>query len=171
MKSLIVYDTKHGTSKEVAERIAASIREKGVEVELLDLRERGAAAAPLESYDAVVLGAPFYMTQWSKRATAFAAAREAELAEKRFGLFAVGSTPELGVEAAKAALPAALASKVAEAAYVGGRFDYPSLGAFERFIVKMVSGKAESSSTLDLAAAEALGASIGAALASKGDSR
>jgi menaquinone-dependent protoporphyrinogen oxidase len=170
MKSLIVYDTRHGTSKEVAERIAAAIREKGAEAELLDLRARGAKAAPLGAYDEVVIGAPFYMVQWSKRAAAFAKAREAELATKRLGLFAVGSNAELGVEAAKSALPAALAAKIADAAYVGGRVEYQRLGAFERFIVKLVSGAAESSSTLDLGAAEALGAAIGASLAAKGGS-
>ena len=171
MKSLIVYDTKHGTAKEVALRIAQAIRVKGAEAELLDLRTRGAAAVALEGYGAVVIGAPFYMGQWSKRAASFAEARESELAGKTLGLFVVGSNAALGVEAAKTALPEVLARKITDAVYVGGRLEYEKLGSFERLIVKMVSGKAQSSSTLDLAAADALGGAIGADLVSTGGSK
>lgn len=160
MKSLIVYDTRHGTSRAVAERIAAAMEAAGGEADLLDLSARGAAAkggaaaGSLSGYDAVAIGAPFYMGQWSRRAAAFAKAREAELAGKRLGLFALGSDAELGVEAAKAALPASLAGALAAAAYIGGSIRVAGLGRFERFIVKMVSGKAEDSSNLDLAAAD-----------------
>jgi menaquinone-dependent protoporphyrinogen IX oxidase len=155
MKILLVFDTKHGTSEEAAGRIAAAVKARGGEAQLLDLRKKGAAAASLSGYDAVALGAPFYMGSWSKRARSFASAREAELLGKRLGVFAVGSNAELGDKAAIATLPAALASKVSASAYLGGRFDMDRLNGFERFIVKMVGGKAESSSTLDFGPVEA----------------
>jgi menaquinone-dependent protoporphyrinogen oxidase len=157
MKALIVFDSKHGATEEVAGSIAASVRAKGGRAELLDLRKKGSASAPLAGYDAVALGGPFYMGMWSKRARGFAAAREAELAGLAFGLFAVGSNAELGDRAAAAALPASLAASVAASAYFGGRYDFEKLGALERFIVKKVTGKAESTSSLDLGPAEAFG--------------
>jgi menaquinone-dependent protoporphyrinogen IX oxidase len=110
----------------------------------------------MEGFDAVALGAPSYMGRWSRRASAFASAREAELSGKDFALFAVGNDRAKGDEVAKAALPAALAGGAASA-YFGGRLDFAKLSRFERFVVKAVSGKAESMSTLDLEAARAFG--------------
>ena len=159
MKTLIVYDTKHGATEEVARRIAGAIRERGAEAELLDLRTKGAEKTSLAGYSAVALGGPFYMGRWSKRAEAFAAAREEELAAKSFALFSLVTNEKLGAAAAKAALPPSLAAK-ALSAHFGGRVDYPKLGGFERFIVRMVGGKTESISTLDLEAAAAFGAAL-----------
>jgi len=159
MKTLVVYDTKHGATEEVAKRIAAAIREGGTQSELLDLRTKGAEAASLAGFSAVALGGPFYMGKWSKRAEAFASAREEELAAKSFALFSLGTNEKLGLDAAKDALPPSLAAK-ALSAHFGGRVDYLKLGGFERFIVRMVGGKAESLSTLDLEAAAAFGAEL-----------
>lgn len=160
MKVLIVYDTKHGTTEEVAGRIADSVKARGGAAELLNLRGRGAASRSIDGYDAVALGAPFYAGRWSRRTLAFASAHEAKLMSKRLGIFAIGADPKLGDTAAKAALPASLSSSVAASAYFGGRFDYARLGFLERLIVKAVSGKAESSSTLDLSPAEAFGTAL-----------
>lgn len=156
MKSLVVFDTKHGATLEVAETIAEGIREAGGEAETLDLRERESFTAKLDDYDAVVLGGPSYMGRWSKRAVAFASSKQDELAGKRLALFVVGNDKDKGAEIARAALSETLASR-AQTAYFGGRIDFPSLSGFERFIVKAVSGKAESASTLDLAGAREFG--------------
>jgi len=169
LKALIVFDTRHGTSQEVAGRIAASIKSIGSEAELLDLRKKGAASASLAGYDAVALGGPFYMGMWSKRARGFAVAREAELASKVFGIFAIGSNAKLGDTAAIAALPPSLASAVSASAYPGGRIVIEKLGRFERFVVKLVDGKAESSSTLDFAPLESFASKL--AKGAKGGSR
>jgi menaquinone-dependent protoporphyrinogen oxidase len=163
MKVLVVYDTKHGSSAEIAERIAKAIRGKGGEAETLDLRGKGARSVKLQGYDAVALGGPFYMGMWSRRAKAFATERETELADKLLGLFAIGNNAELGDKAAQAALPAALSEALVASAYVGGRLEYDKLGRFEKFIIRKVSGKAESVSTLDLAKADAFGAELFAA--------
>lgn len=160
MKVLVVFDTKHGASQEVAGRIAAGIREEGGGVEILDLRVRGASKADLGGFDAIALGGPSYMGRWSRRAAAFAASREAELAAKELAVFVVGNDKDGGSAPAKTALPEALASR-SQAAYFGGRLDFPKLSGFERFIIKKVTGKAESSSTLDLEAAEEFGRGIG----------
>lgn len=160
MNTLIVFDSRHGTTREVAGRIAASVKAIGGEAELRDLRKKGAASASLSGYDAVALGGPFYMGSWSKRARAFASARAAELALAHFGVFAIGSNAELGDKAAIAALPPALAPAVSASAYFGGRFAIDELGPFERFIVKMVSGKAEDSSNLDYSPLESFAAAL-----------
>jgi menaquinone-dependent protoporphyrinogen oxidase len=168
MKALVVFDSKHGTTEGVAGRIVSELEAGGGKAELLDLRKKGAGATSFAGYDAVVLGAPFYMGSWSKRALAFAAAREADLAGKTFGLFAVGANAELGDKAAKAALPPALSAAASASAYFGGSFDFDRLGWFEKLIVKAVSGKAESSSTLDLGRAKPFAAALAAAARTAG---
>jgi menaquinone-dependent protoporphyrinogen IX oxidase len=167
LKTLIVYDTRHGSSEEAAGRVAAAVKAKGGEARLLDLREKKAASSELSGYDAIALGAPFYMGSWSKRALAFASAREKELMGKRLGVFAIGQNAELGDAAAKAALPASLGSAIVASAYLGGRVDIAKLGGFERFVVKMVSGRVESSSTLDFGAVDAFAAALLGAGASR----
>jgi menaquinone-dependent protoporphyrinogen IX oxidase len=148
MKTLVVYDTKHGSTEEVAMRISGEIRKRGGAAELLDLRKKEAAKISLDGFSMVALGGPFYMGRWSKRASAFAAAHEAELALKTLALFSLGTNDALGEAAARAALPPSLAAK-ALSAHFGGRVDFDRLGGFERFIVKAVSGKGESISTID----------------------
>jgi menaquinone-dependent protoporphyrinogen oxidase len=160
MKVLIVYDTKHGATEEVAVRIADSVKARGAAAELLNLRDRGASEASVDGYDAVALGGPFYAGRWSRRALAFASAHETKLMGTRLGVFAVGADPKLGDAAAKAALPASLSSSIAASAYFGGRLDFARLGFLERLVIKAISGKAESSSTLDFAPAEAFGSSL-----------
>jgi menaquinone-dependent protoporphyrinogen IX oxidase len=159
MKTLVVFDSKHGATEEVARTIAAGVKGAGGVAVLLDLRVSGAAKASISGFDAVALGGPTYMGRWSKRASAFAASREAELAGASLALFVVGNDRDKGAEPAKAALPPTLSAK-AESAYFGGRIDFPRLRRFERFVVKAVSGKAESVSTLDLEAARAFGARL-----------
>lgn len=167
MKVLVGFDTKHGATGEIAGKIAEGVRERGGEADLLDLRGRGSSKASLEGYDAVVVGGPTYMGRWSKRASSFAASREAELAGKELALFVVGNDADKKDEAAKAAIPSSVSSR-ARTAYFGGRLDFPKLSGFERFIIKKVTGKAESSSTLDLEGAKAFGANLAAGSGRRG---
>src|SRR5512139_346122 len=64
---LIGYATRYGSTQEVAEVVAAKLREIGLEVELQPMREVRALAG----YSAVVLGAPLYMFRWHKDAHRF----------------------------------------------------------------------------------------------------
>lgn len=66
-KILVAYVTKTGSTQEVAEKIAATLRESGLEVDILTIRN----VRTLEGYGAVVLGAPLYMFHWHKDALSF----------------------------------------------------------------------------------------------------
>ncbi len=167
MKVLVGFDTKHGATREIAGKIAEGVREGGGEAELLDLRGRGSSKASLGGYDAVVVGGPTYMGRWSKRASSFAASREADLADKDLALFVVGNDADRKDEPAKAAIPSSASPRVLTA-YFGGRLDFPRLSGFERFIIKKVTGQTESSSTLDLDGARAFGARLAAGSGRRG---
>ncbi len=72
---LVTYASSYGSTQEVAEFVAATLREQGVEVDLRPIREVRALAG----YRAVVLGAPFYMFHWHTDARRFLARFQREL--------------------------------------------------------------------------------------------
>ncbi len=64
---LVTFASSYGSTQEVAEVVAATLREQGVEVDLRPIRE----VRTLDKYNAVVLGAPLYMFHWHKDARRF----------------------------------------------------------------------------------------------------
>jgi len=83
---LIAYATKHGSTHEVAETIAARLAADGVETHTLPVDQ----VRSLDEYEAVVLGAPLYMGRLHHDARAFLRRHRAALAEKPFAVFALG---------------------------------------------------------------------------------
>jgi menaquinone-dependent protoporphyrinogen oxidase len=83
---LVAYATRYGSTREVAEQIAATLRENGLEVALLPARQVQA----LEGYGAVALGAPLYMFRWHKDAKRFLRRHRQALAERPVAVFALG---------------------------------------------------------------------------------
>ena len=83
---LISYATKHGSTHEVAEFVAAHLAEIGVEVHTLPAHR----VRSLDEYGAVVLGAPLYMGRWHHDARAFLRRFRSELAARPLAVFALG---------------------------------------------------------------------------------
>jgi menaquinone-dependent protoporphyrinogen oxidase len=83
---LVAYATKHSSTAEIAERIAAAMRDAG----------RAADARPasevddLSGYGAVVLGSAVYAKRWQRDARAFARRHAAELEDMPVWLFSSG---------------------------------------------------------------------------------
>jgi len=64
---LVTYASSYGSTQEVAEVVAVTLRDQGVEIDLQPIRE----VQTLADYSAVVLGAPLYMFHWHKDARRF----------------------------------------------------------------------------------------------------
>ncbi len=73
---LVTYASTHGSTQEVAEVVAATLRERGLAVDLQSARN----VRTLAGYTAVVLGAPLYMFHWHKDARGFLARYQGTLA-------------------------------------------------------------------------------------------
>ena len=103
---LVAYATKRGSTREVAEAVAAVLREEGCDV---DLQAAGEVRG-LDGYDAVVIGAGLYVGRLHRDARKLLARRHAELARLPVAVFAMGpSTLEADdVAASRAQLDAAL---------------------------------------------------------------
>ena len=56
MKGMVVYDTSYGNTKKIAETIAETLRESGIEVDLFDVK--GVKKLSANDYDFLVLGSP-----------------------------------------------------------------------------------------------------------------
>ena len=83
---LVAYATRYGSTQEVAEAVAATLRERGIAVDIQPMREvRG-----LEGYRAVVLGAPLYMFRLHKDALQFLTRHRAALTARPVAVFALG---------------------------------------------------------------------------------
>jgi len=56
MKGIVVYDTSYGNTKTIAETIAETLKEAGIEVDLFDVKDVRKLSA--KDYDFLVLGSP-----------------------------------------------------------------------------------------------------------------
>jgi menaquinone-dependent protoporphyrinogen oxidase len=86
MRVLVTYASKHGSTHEVAERVAATIQNSGAEVDTLPVNQ----AEDPSRYDAVVIGSSVYYGRWMQEAVEFVARNRSELALRMVWLFSVG---------------------------------------------------------------------------------
>jgi menaquinone-dependent protoporphyrinogen oxidase len=83
---LVAYATRYGSTQQVAEAVAATLREGGLGVDIQPMRK----VRTLAAYSAVVLGAPLYMFHWHKDALRFLSRHREVLAERPVAIFALG---------------------------------------------------------------------------------
>ena len=83
---LVAYATRYGSTQEVAEAVAATLRERGLAVDIGPMQE----VRTLDQYGAVVLGAPLYMFHWHKDALRFLARHREALLPRPVAIFALG---------------------------------------------------------------------------------
>jgi menaquinone-dependent protoporphyrinogen oxidase len=83
---LVAYATRYGSTREVAEAVTATLREKGLGVDVKPIRE----VHTLDGYRAVVLGAPLYMFHWHKDALHFLQRYRESLSVRPVAIFALG---------------------------------------------------------------------------------
>lgn len=86
MVVLVGWASRYGSTRGVAARLAAVLRDRGLEV---DLRRLG-ATEQVTDYDAFVLGSAVYSGAWLPEATDFVKRHEAALARRPVWTFTVG---------------------------------------------------------------------------------
>ena len=88
MNILVAYASRHGATKGIAERIAATLERSGLEVTLKPVDDVG----PIDGYDAFVIGSAAYMGGWMGEGTAFVRRHRDVLASRLVWLFSSGPT-------------------------------------------------------------------------------
>jgi menaquinone-dependent protoporphyrinogen oxidase len=85
---LVAYATKYGSTREVAERVAARLRDGGFDT---DVRAAGEVKS-LDGYDAVVFGGALYMFRLVREGRRFLSCYRKRLAKMPVAVFAMGPT-------------------------------------------------------------------------------
>lgn len=93
-KVLVVYASKYGSTHEVAEAVAATLRAGGLDVDIQPMRK----VSNLQRYRAVVLGAPLYFGHWHREAIDFLTRHQEALAARPVAIFALGPTHDDEIE-------------------------------------------------------------------------
>ncbi len=123
-KVLVVYGSRHGGTRGIAERIGEVLRTRGLEADVAAADK----VADVRAADAFVVGSGVYMGSWLKEAIDFIKRNEATLAARPLWLFSSGPLP--GSSASKSADdPMADALGPAEGPGSGGRKKIAELSA------------------------------------------
>jgi menaquinone-dependent protoporphyrinogen oxidase len=157
---LVGYATRYGSTREVAEAVAVSLRECGLEVEVHPLSE----VSTLAGYSAVVLGAPLFMFRWHKDALRFLSRHRIALMERPVAVFALGPTHDPYDESewrdSRAQLNQELATfpwfRPAALEMFGGKYD----PAYLHFPINLLVGKEPASDLRDWTAIRAWAAGL-----------
>lgn len=87
---LVAHGSKHGSTAEIADRIAATLRAEGLQVDVARARD----VRELSPYSAVVLGSAVYMGRWRPEALRLLRRHRRELAHRAVWLFSSGPVGE-----------------------------------------------------------------------------
>lgn len=126
---LVGYATRYGSTQEVAEAVAAALREGGHEVKVERLKD----VRSLEGYSAVVVGAPLYIGSLLDDAKRFLTQHQAALAQRPLAVFSLGplDLAEAEAKGAREQLDKELAKfpalKPVDVALFAGKFDPKAL--------------------------------------------
>jgi menaquinone-dependent protoporphyrinogen oxidase len=143
MSILVAYASRYGATREIAERIAETLRVFGLEARAQPVK----AVGDLAGYDAFVVGSAAYYGSWLKEAAAFVRQQRASLASRPVWLFSSGPisadpTDAAGRDEREAAVP----KEIAELEQVihprdhrvfRGRLDRGRLGLMDRLVASM----------------------------------
>lgn len=146
---LVGYATKYGSTQEVAETVAETLGEYGLEVDLQLLRDVDTVAG----YSSVVVGAPLYMFRWHKDALRFLSRHRQALTDRPVAIFALGPTHDPHDEEEWQDSWAQLKKALAKFPWLnpvalelfGGKYDPAKLG----FPIKMLTGDEPASDIRD----------------------
>jgi len=86
---LVVYASRHGATRGIAQRIGDVLRSEGLDVDIT----RADEAVGVGAADAVVVGSAVYMGSWMKEAIEFVKRNEVTLAERPLWFFSSGPLP------------------------------------------------------------------------------
>lgn len=84
-KALIVYGTRYGAAASTAQEIAKTLRQKGLDVRLVDAKQEKVKA--ISEFDLVIVGSGIQIDRWTGEPESFLKTFQKELSEKKVALF------------------------------------------------------------------------------------
>jgi menaquinone-dependent protoporphyrinogen oxidase len=161
MRVLVAVASRHGATREIAEAIGRTLRERGLDAQVRDVEEAGDPA----EWDAVVLGSAVYAGHWLGPAQKLTEDQGEALRARPVWLFSsgpIGDPPRPEGEAAVASAALVEATGAREHRIFAGRLDKSLLSFGERAIV--LAFRAAEGDFRDWAAIEAWAGEVADAL-------
>ena len=110
MKAIVVYASKYGSTKGIAEFISEKLRLRGMLVDVQPVE----AIHDITGYDVFVIGSAVYMGHWLKKATEFEKRSSAVLAKQPVWLFSSGPLVIENIDSQSRSLDDAVPKEIAE---------------------------------------------------------
>lgn len=134
MTILVAYASKHGSTEEIARRIAERLRERGKATDVRSIDD----VSDLGAAEAVVLGSAVYIGSWMKAARSFASRNSDTLSRMPVWLFSSGPTgtepTDVGISDKQLAALQAIGAR--DHRVFSGSLDADKLGFLERKMIK-----------------------------------
>ena len=136
MRVLVAVASRHGSSLQIGEVVATTLRARGLAADTRTVED----VTSLDGYDAVVLGSSVYGGHWLRRARVFVDAWEAELVRRPLWLFSSGPVGDPPKSAENPAEIAPLIKRFGARSHrlFGGRIEGDELGLTEKALVTLV---------------------------------
>ena len=129
MRTLILYGSKYGYTKECAHLL----RDELGETDIVDLGRPHSVS--LDAYDTVLIGSPVYIGKIDKNVIRFCNVHLATLTEKRIGLFVCAGEPDKAIEQLEVGFPKELVHVTCAKGYFGYRIDLTRLSLLDRILL------------------------------------
>lgn len=142
MKTLILYATKYGAAREIANRIAKRMGDATV----LELGKDQIPA--LDGFDRVVIGSSVYAGQLRKEAKEFVQGNAEALCKAPLGLFVSGLAPDGEERYLTENYPAEVVAHAKAKAMLGGIHDPKKESLFERLVMRIIVKSSTYTSTV-----------------------
>jgi menaquinone-dependent protoporphyrinogen oxidase len=140
-KILVAYGSKRGSTAEIAEKIGETLRQKGLQVDVLD----AGTVNDLTPYSKIILGSSVYIGRWHKKAVRFLKKNIEVLEKLPVWLFICGPTgPGNPIEQMDGWFyPKSLRSVIErihprDFICFGGKLEMKTLNPFEKLIINKV---------------------------------
>ena len=144
MKTLILYATKHGATREIAQRIADRMDDAAI-------HDLGQSNIPdFIGFDCIVVGSSIYAGMIRKEAKVFLSQNADTLGNKEFGLFLSGMDATRGKDFFDSNIPQSILQNAKVTSFLGGIYDPQKAGLIERFIMKAAAKQSKYTDTIDV---------------------
>lgn len=142
MKTLILYATKHGATKDIAAKLAKRLNGATT----VDLAS-GTAPAPA-GYDCVIIGSSVYAGMLRKEAKEYVKQHADALQKVQLGMFVSGMAPDGIQRFLDSNYPKEVVAHAKSKAMLGGTFDPKKSGFFEKLIMRIILKSSAYKSTI-----------------------
>lgn len=145
MKYLVIYMSKHGTTRKVAHQLVDKLGTD--QTALVDIEHDD--MPNLEEFSTIIIGGSIHIGHIQRKIRKFCEKHEQELLAKNLGLFLCFMSEDTGPQEFETVYPENLRNHAKAHGLMGGEMLVEEMNFIDKFIVKKVAGVTETVSKLD----------------------